>query len=582
MASRTCIESSRKFWVLLSTALLLVILSSIAIGVIFQRYSNILIRRQDEQLHRMVQARDRSIAADFADLQKHMNYMLKRTGFQRAEDEWKENGNSQSLLLHLQDNPITQTKIIHTMLAIRNGQVELSANGRTDYVFFDGITQPIAPCRDNTGRLFLAYCQSRDQIIYAALLDLDIYLQEIACVTGDADFQTMLMNDSGQILMYQGQNGNFAQSAADANPHSCDMAGLAFMQKSISSQQKVNASYTLTDLKNGENHEMRFVCIPVTQTQNGYFAVALSIHFDEVVRPMHLTAIHLFISSCVAVVGLLILGFLVVELRKRNRQRTSEVEKLKETNHEISTLLEKSQQLAHHQRLETIGTLTSGIAHEFNNLLTPIMSYSVMSLEKLPEDMEEIGENIARIYDASSKAKTLVARLNELSRKDGTLPMHPLPLDETIRRITQVAATACPINVQIKMELHCARAYIKGNETQISQLLLNLFINAFNAMKDTGNRLSISSEEADETLIVTVADNGCGIAPDILPHIFEPFFTTRLFENGTGLGLAIAQQVMESHRGTIGVSSTEGQGTCFTLRFPRCERPEYAEENEPD
>ena len=99
-------------------------------------------------------------------------------------------------------------------------------------------------------------------------------------------------------------------------------------------------------------------------------------------------------------------------------------------------------------------------------------------------------------------------------------------------------------------------------------------------MKETGGLLTISSREEAETLIVTVADNGCGIAPDVLPRIFEPFFTTRLFENGTGLGLAIAQQVMESHRGTIEVSSTEGEGTTFTLRFPQCEQPEYAQENE--
>lgn len=580
MTRKTHIESSKKFWSLLCVAVLLVVISGVATGMIFQQYSNVLIKRQDEQLHRMAQARDRSIAADFENLRKHMTYMMKRQGFLRAEDEWKERGNAQKLLLHLQDNPIAQTETIHTILAIRDGQVELSANGRTDYVFIDEPDQTLALCQDGTGKLYLAYTKSQNQMTYAALLDLDVYLQEIACVTGDADFQTMLMNESGQVLMYQGPHGNFICSAEEASQSNCDMAALALLQKSISAQQRIKSSYTLIDPVDGEEHELRFACIPASQTQNRYFAVALSNHFDAVMHPMHLAAIQLFLSSAVAAVGLLILGFLAIDLRNRNRQRTTEVEKLMEANQEISTLLEKSQQLAHHQRLETIGTLTSGIAHEFNNLLTPIMSYSVMSLEKLPEDMDEIGENIARIYDASSKAKMLVARLSELSRKGGELPMHPLPLDEAIRRITQVAATACPINVQIKMELQCTDAYINGNETQMSQLLLNLFINAFNAMKETDGLLTISSREETETLIVTVADNGFGIAPDILPRIFEPFFTTRLFENGTGLGLAIAQQVMESHQGTIEVSSTEGEGTCFTLCFPRCKRPAYADEHE--
>ena len=107
-----------------------------------------------------------------------------------------------------------------------------------------------------------------------------------------------------------------------------------------------------------------------------------------------------------------------------------------------------------------------------------------------------------------------------------------------------------------------------GNETQISQLLLNLLINAFHATEAKSGSVMVSTKVKDDKLLLVVSDNGYGISEVSMKHIFEPFFTTKKGGEGTGLGLAIAEQVVEAHHGSIAVESKEGEGTTFFVEFP--------------
>ena len=224
------------------------------------------------------------------------------------------------------------------------------------------------------------------------------------------------------------------------------------------------------------------------------------------------------------------------------------------------------EELAHHQRLATIGTLTSGIAHEFNHLLTPIMGCSILAMEKLgPEETEVYGE-LLEIYNAARKAKDIVSRLSGLSRKH-TARRWIAP-EGLIRQVLELSAPARPPRVKVQTALECRCPQLYGDETQLSQLLLNLVLNAFHAMEAQGGTLTVSAGRGEGTIVLRVEDTGCGIPPEVLPHIFEPFFTTRSAGRGTGLGLAIARQVAQDHGGSIAVESAVGKGTCFTLTFP--------------
>lgn len=231
-------------------------------------------------------------------------------------------------------------------------------------------------------------------------------------------------------------------------------------------------------------------------------------------------------------------------------------------------LQENTEQLAHRQRLETIGLLTSSISHEFNNLLTPIMGYSLMALEKL-ESESDAYDDILEVYAASGKAKELISRLSDLSRKNSSDFFRLLSPDELVHKTITVATPAQPENVQVQLSLNCVGQYLYGNELQLNQLLLNLVINAFHAMEKTGGILTIQTRFNETYITFEISDTGCGIEKGNIPHLFDPFFTTKPGGKGTGLGLAIAAQVVEDHKGTIQVSSQVGQGTTFTVKLPR-------------
>ena len=234
----------------------------------------------------------------------------------------------------------------------------------------------------------------------------------------------------------------------------------------------------------------------------------------------------------------------------------------------MEELNRQTQEFAHHQRLELMGTLTSGIAHEFNNLLAPIMGYSILILEKLPPEETEIYDEVLEIYNTSTKAKTVVSRLQDLARKNAGTDFHTLLLDDVVRKVVEIANPAKPKPVEIQMNLNGNGQRIMGNETQISQLLLNLLINSFHATEANGGTVTIGTEVKEKKLLLSVSDNGYGISEENMKRIFEPFFTTKKGGQGTGLGLAIAEQVVEEHKGTIKVESKEGVGTTFLVELP--------------
>lgn len=286
----------------------------------------------------------------------------------------------------------------------------------------------------------------------------------------------------------------------------------------------------------------------------------------EYVRRMVLSA---FAFGTMAVVGIGILYALFAQMIHRSSRLRREADDLRARNEAMEELNRRTRELAHHQRLETLGTLTSSIAHEFNNLLTPIMGYSLMALEKLPAEEEELYDNILEVYNASCTAKKLITRLSDLSRKNTDSTFRPASMDELIQKTLVVAEPARKDNVEIRLDLNCQDQRIRVNEIQISQLILNLILNAFQAMEEKGGVLTIKSSFDDRNVYLRVKDTGCGISEENRRRIFDPFFTTKESGRGTGLGLAIADQVVQAHRGSIRVESREGQWTVFTVCLPR-------------
>lgn len=291
-------------------------------------------------------------------------------------------------------------------------------------------------------------------------------------------------------------------------------------------------------------------------------------YVEAVVDSIKVLTLYSMISGSLMISGIGMLVILCMHILRRTGRIQREADALREKNQAMEALNRQTQKLAHHQRLEIIGTLTSSIAHEFNNLLTPIMGYSMMALEQLPDD-GELYDELLEIYSASCKAKEIISRLSDLSRKNTETTFRSAAPDELIRKMVRVAEPARADNVQINMNLNCWDQRIIANEIQVSQMILNLILNGFHAMEPAGGTLSITTE-FDETYIhIRITDTGCGIPGDLLNKIFEPFFTTKETGKGTGLGLAIVAQVVEDHKGRICVESKEGNGSQFTVSIPR-------------
>lgn len=298
------------------------------------------------------------------------------------------------------------------------------------------------------------------------------------------------------------------------------------------------------------------------------WAVFFHNNHQELIVTIHRYAYRLMAGMGLVTAGLAVGLILVLHMLRRTARIQKEAAILQRKNEQMQALNAQIRQLSHHQRLEIIGTLTSSIAHEFNNLLTPIMGYSLMALEKLPPEEEELYDSLLEVYNASREAKNIISRLNDLSRKQSDTSFRLVSLDEVVSRTMKVALPAKPKQVEVQQRLNCWGQRIRANEIQLSQLVLNLLLNSFHAMEE-GGLLTLETSFDETWAYLRVTDTGCGIPAEVLPRIFEPFFTTKETGKGTGLGLAIAAQTVEDHRGRITVNSEEGEGTTFTVCLPR-------------
>ena len=270
----------------------------------------------------------------------------------------------------------------------------------------------------------------------------------------------------------------------------------------------------------------------------------------------------------IAIGGIFVLIFMLIFMRRVNTANERDLEVLKKKNSAMEELNQNMQALAHHQRLETIGTMTASIAHDFNNLLTPIMGYSMMAAEMLPDDQGEIQDYMMEVYNASVKAKDIVQRLADLSKKGKEESYKVLDPVEIIRNSLKVTLPAKPKNVEVRGRFSSGQARIKGDATQISQLVINIVLNAYDAMREKGGTLTVSTKIEEGGVSMRFKDTGIGMDAETLARIFDPFYTTKESGKGTGLGLAIVHQICDTHGAKVYVDSEPGVGTEFRIIFP--------------
>ena len=245
------------------------------------------------------------------------------------------------------------------------------------------------------------------------------------------------------------------------------------------------------------------------------------------------------------------------------------------------------------QRMESIGTLASGIAHDLNNILTPILLTAQLLQMKLTEIDPRSRQMLKMVETNTKRGAALVTQVLSFAR--GVEGNHTvLQIRHLIREIQQIMHETFPKSIAVENDLASDLWTVAGNATQLHQVLMNLCVNARDAMPN-GGTLSISAQNlsVDENYarmnldakvgaysVVTVADTGMGIPPEIVDRIFEPFFTTKEVGKGTGLGLSTVLGIIKSHGGFVEVHSAVGKGTQFSIFLPTVNATEPLEEPE--
>jgi signal transduction histidine kinase/CheY-like chemotaxis protein len=251
------------------------------------------------------------------------------------------------------------------------------------------------------------------------------------------------------------------------------------------------------------------------------------------------------------------------DLAEANRALAADIAERKRTE----------EQLRQSQKMDAIGQLAGGVAHDFNNLLTGILGYASLLVETGAPESREAGR---AILEAGQRAASLTRQLLGLARR-GKLLNAPVDVHAIVDEVMRFLGRTLDRSIALERDLRARRAVVVGDAGQIHQILLNLAVNARDAMQG-GGIMTFATEEVEAAageelaagryLAISVRDTGIGIPREIRERIFEPFFTTKPQGEGTGLGLATVYGIARNHGGTVTVASEPGNGSTFTVRLP--------------
>jgi two-component system cell cycle sensor histidine kinase/response regulator CckA len=280
---------------------------------------------------------------------------------------------------------------------------------------------------------------------------------------------------------------------------------------------------------------------------------------------------------------------------KRTVQISAEIIQLNGQDCLLGTILDVTdtkrleQQFRRAQKMDAVGRMAGGIAHDFNNLLAVIMGYGDLAQSKLTPDLP-VWQHIGQVMRASERAAALTGQLLAFSRQQILQPA-VLNLNAVVNNFADMLRRVVRENIELKLALDASLGNIKADPGQLEQTLMNLVVNARDAISHTGTIvIETCNADLDESftaqreppvepgpyVMLSVSDSGCGMDPATMSQIFDPFFTTKPVGKGTGLGLATVYGIVRQSGGHLWVYSEPGKGTTFKMYFPRLDIPTVA------
>ena len=554
------------FIIALAAAVLCIALGIYGVWRSFERFDSSILTEKDTQLYSLMRSGDINLENSINSIQREAETFLGRERLKSEIANWRESRNIESLRTYISNNTLVTNPIYADLVMNHKDKTICTASGNNSYSQITGSdANSMSLWKDEDDAYYMAWHQeAAGGITYDILIDLQ-KLYSIA-IGRSNDREIMLLDAASVVTLTAG-----TESPVVMETHTETGERLSQFRDFMMSCQKEGIADgisvdTADDAGNG--YTARMVAVPSGSTVNGEFAMGILVNYEDAIAPSRKAAGEILLYGGIAVIGVAGLLLLLILMRRENAASSAELRVLKKKNEAMEEINQKMQALAHHQRLETIGTMTASIAHDFNNLLTPIMGYSIMTMEMLPADAIDLQENLMEIYDASVKAKDIVTRLADLTKKGNEENFKEIEIDEVIQSALKVTLPAKPKAVEVKANFNAEGEMIKADRTQISQLVMNIVLNAYDAMREKGGTLLVSTRISGEEVVIRFKDNGCGMDTETMSRIFDPFYTTKESGKGTGLGLAIVAQIVETHGGKIYVDSEPGAGTEFRIYIP--------------
>ncbi len=247
----------------------------------------------------------------------------------------------------------------------------------------------------------------------------------------------------------------------------------------------------------------------------------------------------------------------------------------------VSNETEINEKMAQAQKLESLGTLAGGVAHDLNNMLFPILGNAELLILKSVAFDNDTKENLTQLYESALQAKELVQQILNFSRHK-KIQRRPLRIQNSIDTVLKLMRSGIPRNISIEKDVEPDCPPVTADPTQLHQIIMNLISNGVHAMGKSGGVITVSLESVTVTqsdagtrvkpgdyICLSVCDTGAGMSKEVMKRIFEPFYTTKSNENGTGMGLSVVYGIVKDMAGGIKVDSQPGQGSRFRLYFPQ-------------
>ena len=584
---RSTLETLRTLWVPMAVGAVLLVMLAIVANLVWKDYSTALMESQTRQMELVVQSLADSI--EFS-LEEYLDRLDSAVAKVEANPDDKPTLAPSDTLrdLWLEDNDGSIVYRCYGITALSD--VLITRSEGVSYWQYH---------RGDTHYLVLKKAVGK-QSVCLVVDSTTLYKQLVSDIRVGTNGYVMIKNANDMVVMHpepaqwgiqvvDGRQKLYAYKELDLT----SLSELLKAQRTQDSGIRDYYSYWWTDPKLPRVHKIS--AFRHLDVGSSFWIVSAVVDYDDFYEPVQQSFVKVALIFGGVALVLVLFMFQMFRLQERDRRSATEISDLKTLNQTLEELHRSEESLAHGQRLQMMGTLTGGIAHEFNNFLTPITGYADLIMADA-DPGSEIYDNAMEISEAAQKAQEVVKQISSMSRKNVETVYDAVSVEGLLHRTRKLVETNCPKNVELKEENELSGECVLGNATQLQQVMLNISINAIHAIGAEGGKLTIRgsvvprselaalfpeekiSEEWSSYVCLSVTDTGCGMDKETMQHIFEPFFTTKKTGEGTGLGLALADQIIRTHRGRIRAESTIGRGTTFYVYLPVLEQQQEREQ----